>query len=284
MASIVERPKKDGTTTYQVKWRQDGEWQSEKFGDPEGAGQFKNLVEAHGGQWPHGWVRGKGFAEETAIPGDMPFEAWAARYIDRLTGVEGRAREGYRRDLRRILTTVRTRKLHTVHAMANGICRALLRRRHRVHQPPNLLALLSRKPVRTFKEGARIPGHRPLRVSTKELGTRRVLHSIERGDRGPVGPTGPVATPSPGPAGAAGSDGATGPQGDTGPAGPAGPAGRDGRDGADGRNGQTRPDGYSLQPPPDDPDALVCRRNAPTSPDSAPSPAIYGLPAERRRS
>ncbi|MFI9624847.1 hypothetical protein [Streptomyces sp. NPDC052042] len=35
MASIVERPKKDGTTTYQVKWRQDGEWQSER--SPAGA-------------------------------------------------------------------------------------------------------------------------------------------------------------------------------------------------------------------------------------------------------
>ncbi|MFC9753021.1 tyrosine-type recombinase/integrase [Streptomyces sp. NPDC056921] len=107
MASIVERPKKDGTTTYQVKWRQDGEWQSEKFGDPDGAGQFKNLVEAHGGQWPHGWVRGEGFVEETAIPGDMPFETWAARYIDRLTGIEERTREDYRRDLRIHLSLLR---------------------------------------------------------------------------------------------------------------------------------------------------------------------------------
>ncbi|MDV9194357.1 tyrosine-type recombinase/integrase [Streptomyces sp. Wh19] len=107
MASIVERPKKDGTTTYQVKWRQDGEWQSEKFGDPDGAKQFKDLVEAHGGQWPHGWVRGEGFVEETAIPGDMPFETWAARYIDRLTGIEERTREDYRRDLRIHLSLLR---------------------------------------------------------------------------------------------------------------------------------------------------------------------------------
>ncbi|AGP57650.1 hypothetical protein M271_31090 [Streptomyces rapamycinicus NRRL 5491] len=33
MASIVERPKKDGSSTLQVKWRQDGEWQTERFGD-----------------------------------------------------------------------------------------------------------------------------------------------------------------------------------------------------------------------------------------------------------
>ncbi|MES9587777.1 MULTISPECIES: tyrosine-type recombinase/integrase [unclassified Streptomyces] len=107
MASIVERPKKDGTTTYQVKWRQDGKQESEKFGDPNGAKQFKDLVEAHGGQWPHGWVRGEGFVEEPTIPGDMPFETWAARYIDRLTGIEERTREDYRRDLRIHLSLLR---------------------------------------------------------------------------------------------------------------------------------------------------------------------------------
>lgn len=107
MASIVERPKKDGTTTYQVKWRQDGEWQSEKFGDPDGADQFRALVEAHGGQWPHGWVRGQGFVDEPEIPGDVPFETWATRYVDRLTGIEERTREDYHRDLRIHLSLLR---------------------------------------------------------------------------------------------------------------------------------------------------------------------------------
>ncbi|MGW9242570.1 hypothetical protein ACWGRL_28170 [[Kitasatospora] papulosa] len=62
--------------------------------------------------------------------------------------------------------------------------------------------------------------------------------------------------------------------GPAGPQGEPGPAGVDGRDGAD---GQTCPDGYTLQAPADDPDALVCRRtNAPPSePDTAPSlPAL----------
>ncbi|MFI6728527.1 helix-turn-helix domain-containing protein [Streptomyces atratus] len=59
---------------------------------------------------------------------------------------------------------------------------------------------------------------------------------------------------------------------------------RDGTNGRDGINGQTCPAGYSLQPPPDDPDALVCRRDTPSSPGSNPSPAIYGLPPDRRRS
>lgn len=93
-----------------------------------------------------------------------------------------------------------------------------------------------------------------------------------RGDRGPAGPTGPSA--SPGPAGVNGQDGADstvpGPAGPAGPPGPAGADGKDGRDGAVGPAGQTCPDGYSLQPPPDDPDALVCRRTAPSNPTRVP--------------
>jgi hypothetical protein len=121
---------------------------------------------------------------------------------------------------------------------------------------------------------------------------------------GPAGPRGPQGSPgSPGPA-ATGSPGATGPQGEpgetvtgpqgpvgpTGPAGPPGPAGQDGKDGtdgSDGRDGQTCPDGYSLQAPDYDPDALVCRRDgAPQPSDPSPSPTsstLLGLPAERRR-
>ncbi|MFD0343997.1 collagen-like protein [Streptomyces sp. NPDC127117] len=111
-----------------------------------------------------------------------------------------------------------------------------------------------------------------------------------QGNRGPAGPTGPKA--SPGPAGADGQDGADSTvPGPTGPAGPPGPAGADGADGKDGTNGrdgadgQTCPAGYSLQPPPDDPDALVCRRDsAPSTPGSSPSATVFGLPADRRRS
>jgi hypothetical protein len=107
-----------------------------------------------------------------------------------------------------------------------------------------------------------------------------------KGATGDRGPTGPVATPSPGPSGAAGQAGSdstvpgpAGPKGDTGPAGPAGPPGADGRNGADGKDGadgQTCPDGYSLQAPPDDPDALVCRRDG-AEPPSSSSGARKGL-------
>ncbi|MCX5562703.1 collagen-like protein [Streptomyces sp. NBC_00038] len=116
-----------------------------------------------------------------------------------------------------------------------------------------------------------------------------------RGPQGEPGSPGPAATGSPGPSGAQGEPGATvtgppgpaGPAGPTGPAGPPGPAGQDGKDGTDGRDGQTCPDGYSLQAPSWDPDALVCRRDgAPQPSDPSPSPTsspLLGLPAERRR-
>jgi hypothetical protein len=101
----------------------------------------------------------------------------------------------------------------------------------------------------------------------------------------------------PGTAGADGQDGADstvpGPQGEQGiqgPVGPAGPAGadgqdgKDGTDGADGKDGQTCPDGYSLQPPADDPDALVCRRDDAPAPTPSPtSLALVALPPDRRR-
>lgn len=90
--------------------------------------------------------------------------------------------------------------------------------------------------------------------------------------------------------GAPGTAGVPGPQGEPGPAGPEGAAGsdgKDGRDGKDGVDGQSCPDGYSLQPPADDPDALVCRRNqAPGGGgggSESPSPLAAGLDPTRRQ-
>lgn len=99
------------------------------------------------------------------------------------------------------------------------------------------------------------------------------------GPAGPAGSPGPSGAPGkngvdgspgasgvPGVAGPSGPAGPAGAQGEQGPAGPPGPAGQDGKDGTDGRDGQTCPDGYSLQAPDYDPDALVCRK------DGAPDP------------
>lgn len=105
------------------------------------------------------------------------------------------------------------------------------------------------------------------------------------GAPGPTGPTGPAGASA---TGAPGVDGAQGPQGDPGPAGPqgdpgpAGPQGPTGPKGDTGPAGPACPDGYTLQPALDDPDALVCRRDdapTPTTPTTS-QPAL--LPDRRR--
>ncbi|MEU6614507.1 collagen-like protein [Streptomyces parvus] len=119
------------------------------------------------------------------------------------------------------------------------------------------------------------------------------------GKDGRDGQPGADASPVPGPSGAPGRAGADsavpGPAGPAGPAGPPGPAGKDGvgKDGKDGRDGvpgppgPACPDGYTLQPPPGDPDALVCRRTStPTEPDDpagTPSPLAAALDPTRRQ-
>ncbi|MFI1723871.1 tyrosine-type recombinase/integrase [Streptomyces sp. NPDC020489] len=117
MASIVPRPKKSGEITYQVKWREDGDWQTENFGGDDGqaqAEQFRKLVEAHGNKWPYGWVRGRGFVEPDENPDDAPLIDYAKRYVDRLTGVDIRTREDYHREIRLHFT-------HLVHTRADGL-------------------------------------------------------------------------------------------------------------------------------------------------------------------
>lgn len=114
MAHVVKRTqKKSGVTTYQVRWRQgggrDGKDQSERFDDETQAERFKDLVNAHGQAWPHGWVPGEGFVEPEAEkqgPGDMPLTEWAHRYIDRLTGIEEWTRHDYRRMVDRDLVHI----------------------------------------------------------------------------------------------------------------------------------------------------------------------------------
>ncbi|WP_406000745.1 tyrosine-type recombinase/integrase [Streptomyces sp. NBC_00829] len=104
MAYIQERPHKNGAVTYQVRWIEGGgrtgEKQSERFGDRGSAEQFRDLVNAHGQHWPHGWVSGRGFVEPETHPGDVPIADYANRYVDRLTGIEDRTREDYHREVR----------------------------------------------------------------------------------------------------------------------------------------------------------------------------------------
>lgn len=118
MASIVERPKADGSATYQVRWREGGERggavQTERFADPPSAEQFKALVNAHGQHWPPGWVRGAGFVEPDAHPDDLPLMQWAHRYADKLTGIDERTRKDYKRDIDNHFASI-------VHAQRDGL-------------------------------------------------------------------------------------------------------------------------------------------------------------------
>jgi hypothetical protein len=93
------------------------------------------------------------------------------------------------------------------------------------------------------------------------------------GDPGAAGPTGPA-----GPAGPAG------PQGDPGPAGPQGEKGDKGDPGEQGPAGPACPDGYSLQAPSYDPDALVCRKDGAPQPEQpSDKPTALALDPNRRQ-
>jgi len=104
-------------------------------------------------------------------------------------------------------------------------------------------------------------------------------HTGASGKDGTDGVNGVSVTGSPGPAGANGANGADGSNGAAGPAGPqgpqgdAGPTGPAGPQGPEGPAGPSCPDGYSLQTPSYDPDALVCRKDGSTTPTDQPSPS-----------
>ncbi|MFB7905207.1 tyrosine-type recombinase/integrase [Kitasatospora sp. NPDC056076] len=106
MASIRVRERKDGGITYTVTWRdggsRNGRQDDEKFDDEKSAERFRDLVNGHGQQWPPGWVKGKGFVEEqpaepeAEVDPETMFEAYALKYVDLLTGVQGGSKAKYR--------------------------------------------------------------------------------------------------------------------------------------------------------------------------------------------
>lgn len=93
MATLVTRPRRDGSTASKVQWRlggsREGLWQSETFDDKKHALRFQALVEAHHHLWPDGWVKGWGFqpppasVEETGA--HTPLLRFGTAYVRRLT-------------------------------------------------------------------------------------------------------------------------------------------------------------------------------------------------------
>lgn len=104
----------------------------------------------------------------------------------------------------------------------------------------------------------------------------------KNGTDGASGQDGVSVTGSPGTDGVQGPAGPAGPLGPQGEPGPAGPAGADGQNGADGKDGQTCPEGYSLQAPSYDPDALVCRKDGAPEPTPSPTSQTIALDPQRR--
>lgn len=114
--------------------------------------------------------------------------------------------------------------------------------------------------------------------------------SGDPGDAGPAGEPGTEGTEGqPGEPGAAGADGPAGAPGPPGAAGPPGPRGEQGPPGERGPAGEPGapgpacPEGYSLQPPAYDPDALVCRRDGAPEPDPGGGLPLAGALDPTRR-
>ncbi|MFH9761303.1 collagen-like protein [Streptomyces anulatus] len=106
------------------------------------------------------------------------------------------------------------------------------------------------------------------------------------GEPGVAGSPGPAVTGAPGRDGANGVDGAPGKDGVAGERGEKGEPGPAGERGPAGPPGPACPDGYSLQPPPGDPDGLMCRRDGappPEDPAGTPSPLSRALDPTRRQ-
>ncbi|MEU3510824.1 site-specific integrase [Streptomyces longwoodensis] len=108
MASVVARRNKAGeVTSYQVKWRlgvaASAEWQTERFGDEVSAEVFRQAVNDCGQQWPPGWVKGRGYVDQTVSDDDLRyrFDNWARECIANRTG----ASKKYKADCIRELET-----------------------------------------------------------------------------------------------------------------------------------------------------------------------------------
>lgn len=163
--------------------------------------------------------------------------------------------------------------------------------------------------VRALRQQVKAEGKTPVAPdptkAVEDLPARAEVPVPIPGPPGPAGPTGkPGASGSPGKDGSAGQpgtdgqsgasgapgvDGApgpVGPQGETGPVGPSGPQGERGETGEQGPAGPECRDGYSMQAPSYDPDALVCRKDG--APDPGPgnggsSLLSAGLDPQRRQ-
>lgn len=149
MASLVTRPRKDGTTAYKVQWRlggsRDGLWQSETFDDRRQALRFQTLVEAHGHLWPTGWTKGWGFAAAPEPPAAVvgtPLASLATAYVRRLTSVGPDCQTRYLSQVDRLDSwiTEATGKVPIVEAFTSDDDRDWINARRRAGAAPKTIA------------------------------------------------------------------------------------------------------------------------------------------------
>jgi integrase len=109
MAYITTRKNGAGeVTSHQVKWRLGGArtapWQTERFDDEDSAKIFRDAVNAAGQQWPPGWIKGRGYVDESAdLDERYVFRAFATEIITNRVGVEEDYRHACLRDLEKYI-------------------------------------------------------------------------------------------------------------------------------------------------------------------------------------
>lgn len=103
MASIHERTGRTGKSTFQVRWRVDGEQRSFTVQTKAQARQLKSHVELHGD-----------YLDAPADTDAPTFAAWAVHHLEHLTGVSDRTRDDYRRQVDQHMTALADQPLPTI--------------------------------------------------------------------------------------------------------------------------------------------------------------------------
>jgi integrase len=105
VASLETRPSPAGTS-FRVKWREHGAWQSETFGpDRKSAAlRFRRDVEQNNNAWPDGWLKGLGYradldAPDEPVATDTPLLEYALPYLRDKTGLQPDTRDRYARQM-----------------------------------------------------------------------------------------------------------------------------------------------------------------------------------------
>jgi integrase len=90
----LEQRNQGGEQRWRVVWRQDGAKQQQTFPNAAEAEDFLGHVKAAHDRWPHGWVKGRGWAHESGS--DVPtFREYATRTVTHRARADERTRDDY---------------------------------------------------------------------------------------------------------------------------------------------------------------------------------------------